>query len=239
MKKTISVILAVLLAAALGTAAFAADELQVVYDAKGSLTDNYEQSDFMEPAAGLQPGDSVTLTVHLRNDNAVGSNWYMSNEVLKSLEEADAAGSAYGYVLTYSGPGGEKTLYDSQTVGGDDSEGLFEATEGLKDLFWLDSLKSGETAEVELTVSLDGETEGNAYFDTLARLQMNFAVEPVEETTTPTPTPNPGTPGKVVQTGDDTNLLPFYVAMAVSGLLFLALAVDSVRRRRKEQEENV
>ena len=237
MKKIISVILAVLLIAALGTGAFAADDLEVVYSTSGALTDNYAESNFLQPVADLQPGDSVTLTVHLYNQNASGSNWYMSNEVLKSLEDADAAGSAYGYLLTFKGPNESGTIYDSETVGGDDSEGLFEATEGLKDLFFLDTLKTGETATVELTVSLDGETEGNAYFDTLARLQMNFAVEPVEESTTPTPTPTPGTPGKVVKTGDDTDLFPYYAAMAVSGLLFLALAIDSIRRRRKEQED--
>lgn len=32
-----------------------------------------------------------------------------------------------------------------------------------------------------MTVALDGETQGNGYQDTLAKLQMNFAVEKVEK----------------------------------------------------------
>ena len=243
MKKTAAMILSVIMIWGLAVSALAdeiigRDDMLVTYTADGTLEDNFDSNDFSDSISGLQPGDSVKLTIRLKNANANGSNWYMSNEVLDSLEEADAQGSAYGYLLVYNGPDGSRTLYDSETVGGDDSAGLYEATEGLQDLFWLGAMTAGQEATVELTVSLDGETEGNDYFDTAASLKMNFAVEPVEETPSPSSSPKPSsTTGKVVQTGDDTNLFPFYVAMAVSGLLFLALAIDSVRRRRKEQEE--
>ena len=83
-------------------------------------------------------------------------------------------------------------------------------------------------------MGLDGETQGNDYQDTLADLAMNFAVELKEAA------PEPGAPRIIVKTGDDRNLLPYYVAMAVSGVLLLILAIDNVRRRarakRKEQE---
>lgn len=241
MKKMLSALLVLVVLAGLSSA-FAAGDLTVTYTTAGKLEDNYSTSDFMEPVADLQPGDSVTLTVKLANASADSINWYISNEVINALEESGASGSAYGYKLIYNGPGETRTLYDSDTVGGDDSAGLFEATEGLDELFYLDTMKSGETGTVQLTVTLDGETEGNEYFNSLARLQMNFAAEPqadtATETTTPGATPKPSTStGKIVQTGDNVNLFPFYVAMVVSGLLFLALAVDSVRRRRNERKE--
>ena len=49
----------------------------------------------------------------------------------------------------------------------------------LKEFFYLDRLDSGSTGKVSLTIALDGETNGNGYQNTLARLQMAFAVEPV------------------------------------------------------------
>ena len=59
---------------------------------------------------------------------------------------------------------------------------------------------------------------------------MNFAVQLVSSPD------NPNVPRTVVKTADNTNLLPYYIVMAVSGLLFLILAIDSLRRRRKENE---
>ena len=43
-----------------------------------------------------------------------------------------------------------------------------------------------------------------------------------------------GSPGNVVKTGDENNLLPYYIAMGLSGVLVLLLAADGVRRRKKE-----
>ena len=202
----------------------------VTYDSAGKMVDNYSDSEFADDVRGLQPGDDITFTVTLAHENAKAADWYISNDVIKSLEEGAAKGSAYEYVLTYVSPSGEKkVLYDSKVVGGDDSEGLKEATSGLKDFMYLDKLSKGQKATVTLLVTLDGETEQNAYFDTLAQLKMKFAVE--ADTGTPTTTkPN-------VRTGDDTDLFPFYVAMAVSGALLMAFAVSAAVRRKRERGE--
>ena len=68
-----------------------------------------------------------------------------------------------------------------ETVGGEseqaERQGLYEATSGLEDSFYLDTLKSGEAGEISLRVALDGETQGNDYQNTLARLRLNLAVE--------------------------------------------------------------
>ena len=189
---------------------------------------------------GMQPGDDITITLVLKNENKDTTRWYMTNEVLDSLEDNSAnsatAGGAYTYRLTYSGPGGDETLFDSDTVGGDEvvanREGLNEATSSLEDFFYLDTLAQGQTGTITLRVALEGETQGNAYQATLADLSMNFAVEKTSEPepSPPNPTPTP----TIVVTGDDYELVPYYIAMAISGLLFMLLAVDGIRRRKKE-----
>ncbi|MBR0404834.1 MAG: hypothetical protein IJI68_06480 [Eggerthellaceae bacterium] len=204
----------------------------VTYTSGGQLNDDFSQQGYADDISGLQPGDDITFTVTLNHENEKTADWYMSNEVIKSLEAGKAEGSAYEYLLTYSGASSNasRTLYDSQAVGGDNTSGLKEATEagGLEDFFFLENLSKGKSATVTLKVTLDGETEGNDYFDTIARLKMQFGVDPSKSNDNP---PN----NNVVRTGDETNLFPFYVVMAVSGLALLVIAIAMVRRRRADQ----
>lgn len=243
MKRLTGLLLAITLALVPASTALAeslkgSNEWNVTFTEAEKMVDNYSEKEWADDMYQLQPGDDATFTVTLKHEHGTKADWYMSNEVIKSLEDArtsyatdanDPKDSAYEYLLTYTGANGkERTLYDSKTVGGDNAEGLNEATEALEDFFYLDTLSKGQTAKVNLKVSLDGETEGNDYFDTLAQLKMKFAVELQPDT--------PDTPRrKIVRTGDETNLLPFYLAMVVSGTLLAVLAVQGIRERKSER----
>ncbi len=240
MKKIMSILLVLVLLLSLNVTAFAEhlkgeSGWKVTLTSAGKMESNFKTSaadDYMK-GRGIQPGDDITFTVSLSNAYKDTTDWYMKNDIIRSLEDQsankDTAGGAYSYKLVYKGPDKEKVLYDSDVVGGEMSdkvkeqagEGLHEATGALKNYFYLDTLKSGQGGTVTLTVALDGESQGNDYQDTLADLNMRFAVELKDKPT-------------VVKTGDDTNLMPAYIVMAVSGLLFLTLALDGVRQRRKE-----
>lgn len=243
MKKFLSLALAALLALSSPVQALAnsyegKSNWVVTYTTSGVMSDNYSQQDFVDQVANLQPGDDITFTVTLTHENDSKADWYLSNQVVKSLEEGDAQGSAYAYELTYAGPSGSRTLYSSDRVGGDDSTaGMADATNALDDYIALEQLSKGQTAKVTLKITLDGETESNDYFNKLAQVKFKFAVEPEPspKTRTVTKTQN----RTVVATGDQQRLFPFYVAMVVSGLLFAALAVQSVRQRKQEREENM
>jgi hypothetical protein len=47
----------------------------------------------------------------------------------------------------------------------------------------------------------------------------------------------PDTPRKVVKTGEETTLTPFYVAMGVSGGLLALLAIQGVLSRKREADK--
>lgn len=214
------------------------------YTTAGRMQEDYNEKEYIDQVSNLQPGDDITFEVAAIHENDSSADWYVSNDVISSLEDsqkdAENGGSNYEYLLTWEGPQQSRTLYDSQAVGGDDSNGLNEATDALDDYIFLENMSKGQSGKVTIKVTLDGETEGNAYFDTLAQLKVRFAVEPVEpkkETTSRTTTNTTTTNRELVRTGDDTQLFPFYVAMLVSGLALLGLAIVSVRERRKEQEE--
>ena len=242
MRKIISAVMAAALAFAVLPVAAMAESIphpgnwRVTYTSDGKMTDNYSASEYVDAVSGLQPGDDITFAITLSHENDSNADWYIANDVVKTLEEnSGASGSAYEYRLTYTNPSGQvSTLYDSEVVGGDEGNGLADATNALEDYIGLGQLSKGQTAKVELRVALDGETEGNAYFDTLARLKLKFAVEPEPE-------PTRRTERRTVQTGDETRsrLFPLYVIMAVSGVALAGLATYGVIERRKEKREGV
>ena len=197
------------------------------------LVSNFGAKAIDETLKNLQPGDDVTFTITLKNTSEKIIDWYMANEVIKTLEDSSSAnGGAYSYELTYSpSKGGTTTIYSSNKVGGekqkdDEPIGLKQVNAALKDYFELETMRPGKTGTVVLKVKFDGETQGNIYQDTDAQFRMLFAVE-----ITPT--------GKIIKTGDDAiKVSPFYIGMAVSGLAFMALAVDGFLQRKKKGGES-
>ena len=237
----------------------------VTFNANNEMVSSFSTANINDVVSGMQPGDNVIITLKLKSENASATDWYMQNEVLYSLEDRSAnkqtGGGAYTYRLVYTDKSGTRNvLFDSDTVGGesggtvddmlaDMGEGLRGATNALKDYFYLDTLYNGQGGTITLEVALDGETQGNDYQNTLADLQMNFAVEmnpdavrEREETSGRTEEERirdrasaRGT--SVVRTGDESNLTPFVIASSVSGVLLLLLSMYGVVGKKEEKKE--
>lgn len=241
MKKIlISLLVFAVLLCSLSISAFAAAKTgYVTFTPQAKMSEeNFKVDQVFE---GLQPGDSATYSVVIKNTHPQTTRWYMSNKVISTLEESAAAGrivgGAYDYTLKYTGPSGTTTtLFDSTStnytstfVGGSktgtDKIGLQEATETLKDFFFLDTLNTNDQGVVTLEVFLEGETQGNTYQNTAAEIKMNFAVELANRS------PAGSSTHTAVRTGDENNLIPYYIGMIVTGLLFLYLALDAFTDR--------
>ena len=211
------------------------------------IVSNFDSGTLADEAGNVQPGDSITLKVEIKNSDTGSTDWYMTNEAIQSLEDAAdvAQGGAYSYRLAYKGPKGQEIeIYNSENVGGESAtgklEGLHQATDTLNDYFYLDRLESGKSGTVTLKVTVEGETQNNDYQKTLAKLQMTFAVEKVTASVVK------HTPGKVhtetrmitnrVQTGDTAHILLFCLLGLTSGLVFLFIGVKSSKRRKNEQK---
>lgn len=198
------------------------------------MNSNFSTAEMTEEILMIQPGDSIILQVNLENNDTIKTDWYMTNEVLETLEESvqTAEGGAYTYILKYYDAAGvEKVLYDSEVVGGEEDtstegEGLHQATNNLEEYFYLDTLESAESGYVTLFVQLDGETQGNDYQDTLASLQMNFAVEKVK----------PGG-STIVVTGDTSPVMTFCVLTLVSGVVLLVVALKVMKKQPQKKGE--
>lgn len=199
----------------------------VNFTADEKMESNFGVNAIDDTLKNMQPGDTANFKIALLNTSGKTVDWYMLNEIVKSLEDSTrASGGAYSYLLTYTDSAGAVTeLYNSDTVGGEDSkapEGLHEVDSNLKNYMFLERMQTGRTGTVNLKVVLEGESQGNIYQDTKADLRMRFAVEVV--------------PTRHVVTGDEgTNLKPVYIGMAAAGILLLVLAIDGMVQNKKKK----
>ena len=206
------------------------------------MVSSFDSNKLAVSVSEMEPGDTVDFRVAIKNDSDIPTNWYMANDVIRSLEDAQsvAANGGYSYILTFVGPDGkEDTIYSSTSVGGEKpttaGEGLKEATNSLDNFFYLKTLEPGESGSVKLLVGLDGESQGNVYQDTLAKLMMNFAVEDNSTPNAPTH-PTFTTKTSRVKTGDvwsTASIVVFVIGIA----LFIASFVSN--RKGDEKKEKV
>ena len=207
------------------------------------------QKDLSLSFSDIEPGESISLEAKMKNDTSKKSDWYLSNDIISVLESKGGKGGAYTYVLTYHGPNNAPAvaLYNSSEVGGTDgneSDGLGEVVLHGKDQYiYLDRLNPGEEAAVRLYVKLNGETIVDTYQDSNAALELNFAVEKINEGTitkeihkvnketivTAVPT--------MVQTGDNANIALFSGITLASGLILVVVALRMLVKRRGEKGE--
>ena len=157
---------------------FTSEQKLVYRDSAGNEFKSFEDS-----LPNMLPGDSMKVTFNLKNEYNKAVDYYMYNnsEAFETLT-ANAKNAAYDYELTYSGK--SAPLYSSDVVGGDEMQGIEEATDALKDYFLLqDGFANGRTETVSLVLTLDGETQVNSYQDALGNVKFSFAVEVPPEPT--------------------------------------------------------
>ena len=211
-----------------------------------ALESNYNSAAIQESIQGMQPGDDANFEINLTNSFSRPVDWYMENEVIASFEDTSVArGGAYSYVLTYYPTAGEpQLLYTSNTVGGegtaaDGSMGLYQATNALDEYLYLERIPAGGKSRMVLHVELDGETQINAYQDTEARLEIDFAVE-LPEVSGEEPkevTPSQGHGRRIIyvpNTSDPYKALPYLITGILSLILFACSAYLLWRTREEK-----
>ena len=215
------------------------------------IVSNFDNTLIADSVTQVLPGDSIELNVTIKNSDSRETDWYMTNEILSTLEDAQASASegAYEYRLTYTNSDGVATdLYSSDSIGGTNAgstgpEGLMQIDGAAGDYFYLERLKQGETGRVTLWLRVDGETQGNGYQKTLAQLQMNFAVEVVPEAVVRTEVNhrvNRVSGGTqivtTVQTGDTTPLMIWSAVALGCGVILFVVGMAAWKRNREKGE---
>lgn len=167
----------------------------VIYDG-GKFVSDYDIS--KSTITSAMPGDTISYEVNYKNASGTTSDFYISTDVINSLEEksigggqSSASGGAYSYKLSYKIGDSETVIHDSETVGGDYDTiiGLNQAVGNLEygkvPYFNVGRLSNGQSGTIIITVKLDGNSQDNGYMEKLATLDVKFGAENV-----PTPQNN-------------------------------------------------
>ena len=146
-----------------------------------SMKSNYDPAKAV--IKDTMPGDTIEYTVNYINDSKSDATFYMSADVIKTLEEGSiATGGSYTYKITCSEM--EEPLFDSETIGGDENAsavvGLNQVNGNEGSYFSLGSLEVGKSGQVTVKVTLDGNSQTNNYMSTLAELEIKFGAEPTD-----------------------------------------------------------
>lgn len=115
---------------------------------------------------GVAPGETRSQTITVQNNNSKTADFYMSAEAVEALERNTATAKGAGYEIKLTA--GDTTLYDS-TVGGygagsesaASTTGIEGMNSALEDYILIATLANGETTEVVLTITFDGEAMDN------------------------------------------------------------------------------
>ncbi len=136
---------------------------------------------------GIFPGDTVSYQVTYANNSDKAADFYMSSDVLKSLEDdtdGNTSGGGYSYSVSYTLSGTTTSIYSNDTLGGDNADivGLNQATDNKNTYVYVGRLSAGQSGLVTINVVLDGNSQDNSYMTKLATLDIRFGVEAVTST---------------------------------------------------------
>lgn len=214
----------------------AADSMITFDGDAGKFINQNENNEVFDGFKNMNPGETRTQTLTLKNDDYREMRYYMSSKILDEFgnETTDASGIAYDVDFKING----ETLFDGQ-VGGEDRVGMNEVGK-QGDSILIATLGKGETANLEMTLTADGETMDNSYQGASGVVEYTFSVEyddepqtvPEKVVNTVTKTViNPIT--KIVKTGDPAALTALGALCGVSivGIVFLFIT------RKKKGED--
>ncbi len=141
----------------------------------------------------MMPGDEITYSVGYKNDSGKAVDFYLSTDIINSLEDKSAdgadssaaSGGAYSYKISNLIDGQEKVIYDSEVLGGESAvKGLNQVKNSLEEgkaaYIGLGQIANGNQGIIKVDIKLDGNSQDNSYMYKLATLDVRFGVEEVK-----------------------------------------------------------
>ena len=242
MKRISAIVLALSVSVVLALGCFAADTTGTATYDGSKLNVEGDMSGFSSMVPGLPQSGSVQL----KNASDKTANFYMNTDVVSTLITNLEGAPQTAYTVSLSC--GDTVLYgyDPATgatgslVGGMDTQGLEELNGDLEGYLLVATLKPGETADVNFSITPDARSTTDYYQFSEGLVEFRFQVRDVEPIVKKNTITKEGEDVVVTQTRyvveaaktGDTNLI--FVA---ASLLALALVILVVTKKKKKEDQ--
>lgn len=183
----------------------------VFLDGSKDLFDNFKN---------IMPGETRQQNITLKNDDHRELRFYLSANVLNSLDTDTSGLSIYNISITNNG----EVFYDGTL---DDLAALSAGR--MSDDTLLATLQKGEETKVTMVLEVDGDSMDNTYQNREGLIQFNFSVEELDDESTIVEVVRTVYQG--VRTGDATIIAPIIGLLVISGLAVIFLV-----KRKKDKE---
>lgn len=183
----------------------------VFLDGSKDLFDNFKN---------IMPGETRQQNITLKNDDHRELRFYLSADVLNSLDTDTSGLSIYNISITNNG----EVFYDGTL---DDLAALSAGR--MSDDTLLATLQKGEETKVTMVLEVDGDSMDNTYQNREGLIQFNFSVEELDDESTIVEVVRTVYQG--VRTGDATIIAPIIGLLVISGLTVIFLV-----KRKKDKE---
>lgn len=236
----------------MNTVAFAEETPTATFDGSSEIKYNYDDTtNFGTAFEGMMPGEERTQEILLENTYSRTVNFYMQQEVIRAFEDTvDASGAAYDISLVLVKGSEEDVIFGGNEEGGTgrvggDEEGLANLNDAMEGWIYLTALEPNETASLQMTVRLDGESNTNAYQSASGTFDFQFRAtyddpetvyEKGETQHVTKEVKGEDVVTKIVRTVKTGDNAPILILSAAGAAAVLLLIVLLVIRRRKEKE---
>lgn len=233
-RKAIVTLMAAIMIAVQGITVYAADGTVISLDKSASAFTKVEKDlDFQD----MEPGEERTAVISLVNNSNADMSFYISGDMVYNIADAGNADKNAIYQLDMIKTG-DATPFFTGLIGSSENKRLKSSSTGLnylQDNTLLATLAKGDSTQVSIKLSLDGDSADNEYMNKAGKIRINVnASQATPSVFADEDIVNPIIQYITVQTGDNAHIM-VYLVVALSALIIVAICVAMTWKTKREK----
>lgn len=215
-----------------GTQVMAASRDVITFDGNAREFVTQISGDLENGFEEMLPGETRTLNLEVKNEASEELKFFLSSDILKTdLAEQGDRKAVYDFQIKR-----DQEPFFQAVLGGEEEQNVSAGKEYLMDdsSILLAQLEKGESTDLQIAISLDGDSMGNEYMNASGSMELRFRAETPDapgKLETPKQTWN-----KVVQSIKTGDALKWAAPMAMA-ISSLVLGWAILRKKKSRTEE--
>ena len=178
----------------------------------------------------MEPGESREGKISLYNNSDKNMDFYINSELISNIADEGSKAGIYNIKIYKSVKDNEYSLLYDGVIGSQDTTGNTKTDSALSGNIligdkYIATLSGGESADIRIVVTLDGETMDNSYMNKEGRIRINVSAQPNSDAAVTKTS---------VMTGDNSLLMLYGVLAVIAGTAVLGTLAGLYCRRKEK-----